>query len=617
MTIDISSKRTHPTEPSMRLLRQLDPRLHIAAAIGWSVFVVISAAALVAASLAASEAEDRARADAEALLSEFATQVRDALSMNLETHRSVLLSAAAQLSAASDQGLPATVRTLLAVQEQFPEFTWLGAVDEHGRVVAATAAGRLGNDVGSTAWFRSGRVRPFVGDVQPLSATDSRSPGTIDIAVPLDLEPGGDSGVVAAAVSWSWVLKVLSDMEDALSQHRRVEVLLVARDGTVLYGPSQWLGTKLMTAGDVGEGKAYVVGSRAQLRLAGWLGLGWTAIVRQDADTALAPVRTTRRTVFAIVFFAGLLSAAAAAMVTRVLTRRLSMLAIDAESVRRGEHRALSPPPGIDEVSRIGATLAEVVDHLQTEKQALQTLNSELDRRVAERTARIERMADEARHAAVTRERLRIARDLHDTLAHSLMALLTQIRLVRKLSPRMGAAELDGELGRAESVATDGLAGARSAISQMRDNGVQDAGLGPSLQDLARRFGQRTGIAVAFEADPLPGAWADDRAETVFRIVEEALRNVERHANSKAVRIRLASEDWPAAPSTESILANEGATSVEVVDDGVGFEVQKVQLQPGHYGLIGMAEQAALIGSRFSVVSAPGRGTRVVLRIDR
>jgi signal transduction histidine kinase len=414
--------------------------------------------------------------------------------------------------------------------------------------------------------------------------------------------------VLAARVAWSWVEGVMSKMQQALNQRRQLQVLLAARDGRLLYAPANWLGRRFAPDADLTEGGAWVVGTRTELRLADGLGLGWTAIVRQGADVALAPVRTTQRNVFVIVFVAGLLAAAAAALATRVLTRRLTRLAADAEAVRRGERQALAVPGGVDEVSRIGATLAQVVDHLQTEKHALQALNAELDQRVAERTLRIERMADEARHAAVTRERLRIARDLHDTLAHSLMALLTQIRLVRKLRERMTTGELEEELGRAETVAGTGLAEARAAIMQMRDNGVRDSGLGPALHDLLRRFGQRTGTTVTLDDDPEVAAWAegwvDERSETVFRILEEALRNVERHAAAGAVRVTLRNLRADAPGGARRV-------RIEVADDGQGFD--PAQPRPGHYGLRGMREQATLIDAELALRSAPGQGTRVVL----
>lgn len=619
-----------------RLRERLDPRLHSAAAIGWAVFGVVTLAALIAAKLAAGEAEQRARADAEGMLAEFATQVRDAVALNLETRRSLLQATAAQvaaqMTAAPDQDPPGVRRALEAVQAQFPEFVWLGVADASGRIVAATGDQQLGADASGLMWFQQGLIAPFFSD-QHAAWTGPRGMGVqgvqgprgaprpgptasaaasstaalpperqarlIDAAVPVR-----SGGVLGAALSWRWVEQQVARMQGALNRNRRVDLMLAARDGGVLAGPEAWLGRSLGPELDASEGGQYVIGSRARLRLADGLGLGWTAIVRQQADLALAPVRTTRRSVFLIVFAAGLLAAAAAALVTRWLMRRLARLAVEAEAVRRGERRSLAVPAGADEVSRIGATLAQLVDQLQAEKQALQDLNVQLDQRVADRTLRIERLADEARHAAVTRERLRIARDLHDTLAHSLMALLTQIRLVRKLRGRLDDAALDAELAHAESAASTGLTDARAAITQMRDKGVRDGGLGPALQDLVRRLRERTGLSVTLLADDAAAKATDERAETVFRIVEEALRNVERHAAAQQVQVSLQGVARDELPS---------ALRVEVLDDGIGFD--PALPRPGHFGLLGIREQAALIGATLGVHSAPGQGTRIALEL--
>lgn len=600
----------------MRLSQQLNPRLHIAAAIGWAVFLVVTLAALVTANLAATEAEHRARVDAEGLLAEFATQVRDALSMQLETRRSLLQAAAAQAIATGELSPSAVLKTLEVIRGRFPEFDWLGVANGDGRVVTGTGGRFVGEDVAALPWFQQGRQRPFVSEANaspPLGTTfpvDTLTrPPMMHIAVPFQLSAGQAAGAMVAHVSWSWVEAVLSKMQSALNTRRQVEVMLADHDGTVLAGPKAWLGRRIDAASDIAEGGKFVAGTRAQLRLADGLGLRWTAIVRQRSDAALAPVRATRRTVFLIVFLAGLLSAAASVWVTRVLTRRLTNLATAAEAVQHDQHRTLTAPTGADEVSRIGATLSQVVGRLQAEKQALQTLNAELDIRVAERTLRIERMAEEARHAAVTRERLRIARDLHDTLAHSLMALLTQIRLVRKLRTRMGEAELDAELERAEGVALTGLTGARDAIKQMRDNGVLDMGLGQAVQDMVRRFGQRTGVSVTLNVTPSCSTWADDRAATLFRIIEEALRNVERHAQSSEVRISLSGDK-----TMDSATASRIRAIVQVEDNGIGFD--PTLLRPGHYGLRGMGEQAALIEAQLEVRSVPGKGTRIVIAVD-
>ena len=320
-------------------------------------------------------------------------------------------------------------------------------------------------------------------------------------------------------------------------------------------------------------------------------------------------VRGLHHTVFATVLLAGGVAALVALAVTHWLTRRLAALAAEATAVRQGRRAGISVPAGEDEVSRIGATLSELVGHLQREKAALKELNAKLDARVVERTARIERLADESRHAAVTRERLRLARDLHDTLAHSLMALLSQLRLVRKLKDKMTADEFGAELARAEEVAASGLAEARAAITQIRHGTVRENGLAAALRDLLTRFGERTGVGATLRAQGWAADLADERAETLYRIVEEALRNVERHAQARSVTVEI--DDAPATGDDPGQVAAPRAT-LSVRDDGVGFDTAVPC--PGHYGMLGMREQADLIGAELVVHSAPGRGTDVQLR---
>ncbi len=602
-------------------MQRLDPRLHLAAAIGWSMFMLVTLAALMAANLAASEAEHRARADTERLLAQFATQIRHTLGVSLETRRSIMQATAAQIVASSDRGTDALRRHLEAVQAQFPEFAWLGVADERGRVVAASGGILDAEDVSAQPWFEHGRQGPYLGgvhDARPFERELARAPygqplRFVDAAAPLTHAAGRNVGVLGAHLSWAWIERQPADLLRALDTHRQLELLLAAEDGTVLIGPSHWLGRKISAGSDLTDGGTYVAGTQVA-RLAPDAGLAWTVGVRQSAAAALAPARAAQRAVFLVVLAAGLAAAGAAVLVTRTLTRRLAALAEQAQAVQRGTRHTLAVPAGTDEVSRIGATLAEVVGHLQQEKQALLSLNAELDARVAERTARIERLAGEARHAAVVRERLRLARDLHDTLAHSLMALLTQIRLVRKLRQRLDSSELDAELGRAEDVATSGLAEARAAITQMRHNGVRDAGLGPALQELLARFGERCGIAASLHADRQAAGLAGERAETVFRIIEEALHNVERHAQARTVSVTLQQTPAPAAAMAEGGAGAAQRVRVEVADQGVGFDPRLSR--PGHYGLHGMREQAALIGAQLGVHSQPGGGTRVVLEFD-
>lgn len=605
----------------MSAWRRLDPRVHLAAAIGWAVFVVITLAALAAAQAAAGAVEQRARDDTHRLLTQFAIQVRQTLAQALETRRSVLQATAAQILASSDRDSAGLRRHLDAVQQQFPEFSWLGLADGGGRVIAA-AGGRLeGEDVSMLGWFVQGRLQPLLGAAVRPPPGGAGPARVIDLAVPLTRADGRQVGVLGAQLAWAWIDRLQGDLLQSLNASQQLELLVTGQGGLVLVGPPALLGQKLPPAADLSEAGAYQVGQHAGHH-DGDGGLGWTVVVRQDTATALASAHAARRWVFFTVLLAGLVAAAAAVAITRLLTRRLGLLAAQAQALQRGQRLALALPPGRDEVSRIGATLAEVLGHLQHEKQALQVLNTELDQRVAERTARIKRLADDARRAAVTRERLRLARELHDTLAHSLMALLTQIRLVRKLRTRLADDELEAELARAEEVAATGLADARTAITAMRRSKVGDDGLGPALQELLARFSERCGVAATLQATPAAAGLANERAETVYRIIEEALRNVERHAGARTVQLSLVERGDDAAgsaggPTAAGPAAGAGIPErlrLQLVDDGVGFDV--AQPRPGHFGLAGMQEQAALIGAQLHISSQRGQGTRLTLDFE-
>lgn len=596
--------------PGMEWTRFLDPRLRLSTAMGWAVMIVVTAAAWLAASLAASEAESRARDDAELLLEEHATQVRDAASMTLEMRSLLLQAMALQLAVAGPARSDTAQQILQAARQRFVEFDGLVVANARGRVLdSAGRTSSLRERLSEQGWFAAAAQHPVVSDAAASPQAGERA---LVMAVPLvppapDHEggpvPAGDSGrVLAVRLPWRWFEAVLERMQERLGHSRELELMLAARDGTVLLGPDDWLGRSIEGPADLTMGGRYVVGRRTRLRLADSLGLGWTVIVRERAELALEPVRAIRHSVFVIVFLAGLCSAALAVVAARMLTRRLQRLAQAAAQVREGTSEALVVPRGSDEVAAIGAVLSELVGHLQAEKRSLQALNTELDQRVAERTSRIERLSSEARMAAVSRERLRLARDLHDTLAHSLMALLTQIRLVRKLRSRLAADELDAELGRAEEVAASGLADARAAITQMRDNSVRETGFGSAVRDLVRRFGQRTGLPVRLQIDAAADGWLDERFEAAFRIVEESLRNIERHAGASAVEVGV--QLRRTRPQADNAVITIG-------DDGCGFDPDGPQV--GHFGLRGMREQAALIGAVLHLRSTAGQGTQVEL----
>jgi len=208
----------------------------------------------------------------------------------------------------------------------------------------------------------------------------------------------------------------------------------------------------------------------------------------------------------------------------------------------------------------------------------------------------LEAASAEVRFASLARTRLRLARDLHDTLVHSIVALLTQIRLIRHYLSTDPARVADG-LATAEDAAASGLSRAREAIARLRM--PDDLELDLDVEGLLADFADRSGITVSTDIDDRARGGLRDCALTVQRILSEALRNIQAHAKARNVRFRAFEE--PAAVGRKLI--------VEIRDDGRGFD--PAVPKPGHFGVIGMAEFAELVGGDCSVESAPGQGTLV------
>ncbi len=190
-------------------------------------------------------------------------------------------------------------------------------------------------------------------------------------------------------------------------------------------------------------------------------------------------------------------------------------------------------------------------------------------------------------------ERARLARDLHDELGQVLTALRLEIDW---LSQRGSASPTFDNLVGLVRTATDEL---RRLCRGLRPPLLDDLGLEPALRLLVDEFRERSGIAVEAELSLAEGAVPVEAALSAYRIVQEALTNVARHAAAKNVRV-------------EARL-DHGELRAEIADDGRGFVVSKVD--GAGVGLAGMRERASLAGGLMTIDAQPGGGTRVRFRI--
>ena len=234
------------------------------------------------------------------------------------------------------------------------------------------------------------------------------------------------------------------------------------------------------------------------------------------------------------------------------------------------------------------ALLGYIIAHLATAQRAEHAALEQANRALALR-------ASTAAQLAESRERNRLARDLHDTLAHSLTGLSIQLQALGILLDHDPAA-VRAELQSAQTAARTGAQEARRAIQALRATPLEDLGLPESLRRLCRGQAERTGVAIDFTIEEVAGL--DPVAEqAVYRIAEGALSNVERHAAASQVAVSFRQE--------------KSDCRLTVRDDGLGFDPSAVAAD--RYGLAGMREHAAAVGGRLAVESRPGQGATVIL----
>lgn len=199
------------------------------------------------------------------------------------------------------------------------------------------------------------------------------------------------------------------------------------------------------------------------------------------------------------------------------------------------------------------------------------------------------------RDAVREQERKRIAREIHDELGSLLTALKMDISLARMSAGQN--APLQERLAQMRDLADQTIRMVRQVASQLRPAAL-NLGIVPALEWLAQEFGQRTGIACALETEG-EIEMDDAHATAIFRIVQESLTNIARHAGASRVDI--------------SLLLQGGEIMLRIVDDGCGFDPGCVGSDS--FGLLGIRERALSLDARAEIVSAPGAGCTVAIDI--
>jgi two-component system sensor histidine kinase UhpB len=227
----------------------------------------------------------------------------------------------------------------------------------------------------------------------------------------------------------------------------------------------------------------------------------------------------------------------------------------------------------MEEVDRLSATFKRLLERIESERR---------------RSGRLVLRAQEE-------ERKRVARDLHDEVNQALTAILLRLQALMQDAP---SPEIERELSELKRLVNQAMEELLQLARQLRPSALDDHGLLPALEGQVRRFGDQHGIQASLRTIGEPSAVGDDQQLVVYRVAQEALANVARHAEASRVDLDLS--------------ASDSGVDLCIRDNGRGFDAT---LPPSGLGLNGMAERARLVGGELSVYSSAGRGTTVTLHV--
>jgi signal transduction histidine kinase len=256
---------------------------------------------------------------------------------------------------------------------------------------------------------------------------------------------------------------------------------------------------------------------------------------------------------------------------------------------------------GIDIATIIGVVIVRSILFLLIGSIIVRLMRDQREHReaLAQANIKLTQHASTIAQLATSQERNRLARELHDTLAHTLSSLAVQLEAMDSLIDREPQS-LPGMLERALMTTRGGLNEARRAIGALRASPLDDLGLILSLREMAEGAAERSNLTLDLD---LPERFDThpDIEQGLYRIAEQAIANVTQHASASHLELRLTRDD--------------GQVTLSITDDGRGFNPAEVK-EAGHFGLRGMQERAEIIGGVLEIISQIGKGTIVSITME-
>lgn len=353
-------------------------------------------------------------------LRELATHAARRLDRGMfERYREIQILAQARLNALTDGSREDQRRLIDLTQKTFPLYAWIGLVDLDGKVMVASRGMLEGESVLKRPWFSKALSGTYLMDLHEAKLLAALVPSAsgeparfLDIAFPVPGKDGKPQAVLGAHLSWDWAREVRKSIVDPVEAERKIDMLIAGSDGSILLGPPGSQGREVappatFDAGSVRDGfveerwpdgRNYLVGYSKTVGYSTYPGLGWTVLVKQDLESAYAPVRELQRQIL----IAGLLIASvfsvAGFFIARRVSRPLEQLAQDAGRIESGQMRVIEDDrSAYREVGMLTHALNSLVGKLLRNEAALRELNAGLEEKVNARTAELAGALQEVR----------------------------------------------------------------------------------------------------------------------------------------------------------------------------------------------------------------------------
>lgn len=335
--------------------------------------------------------------------------------------------------------------------------------------------------------------------------------------------------------------------------------------------------------GESGTTYLMVAGSEHVVAFNPVLPTGWALVIEEPWDSVASPLLRYTESGPLVLVPIVIFSLIALWFSARQIIQPLRELEAQSAALAWGDFEAVKEPVGgIDEIISLQKTLIDLAQKVQNAQQSLRSYIGTITEGQEE-------------------ERRRLARELHDETLQSLIALNQRVLLVRRSTKDENAAigldEIQELIGHA-------MQELRRLTRALRPLYLEDLGLVAALDTLAGETGEETGTPVEFFRRGTERRLPDHTEIAIYRIVQEALSNITRHAQAGSAAISLVYQD-------DEVL-------LTITDDGKGFEAPENPSElshEGHFGLLGIYERAELIDAHFNIHSEIGQGSQLIIKI--